>query len=61
MQHPRTIKRAHRANRDELVGMVHHGDEKIEKDDYVDYGECTEHDEPPEPGEFLNSRQLKVI
>ena len=51
----------HRADRDELVGMVHHRDEKVEQDDDVDYGKCAEHYEAPESREFLNSRKLKII
>ena len=41
--------------------MVHHGNEKVEKDDDVDEREAAEHDEAPEPCELLDSCQLKVI
>ena len=34
---------------DELVGVVHHGDEQVEQDDDVNDGEDTEHQEAPEP------------
>ena len=51
----------HRANWDQLVGVVHHGDEEVEQDDDVDDGEGAEHDEAPEPRELLDARQLKVV
>ena len=41
--------------------MIHHGNEQVEKDDDVDDGEASEHDEAPEPGELLDSSQLKVV
>ena len=44
---------SHRADGDELVGVVHHGDEQVEQDDDVDHGEAAEHDEGPEAGELL--------
>ena len=36
-----------------MVGVVHHGDEQVEKDDDVDHGEAAEHDEGPEAGKLL--------
>ena len=51
----------HRADRDELVGVIHHGNQEIEEHDDVDHGEAPEHDEPPEPGELLDPRQLEVV
>ena len=51
----------HRANWDELVGVVHHGDEQIEQDNDVDDGEGAKHDEAPEPGELLDPGELKVV
>ena len=41
--------------------MIHHRDQEIEKHDDVDDGEAPEHDEAPEPGELLDTRQLKVV
>ena len=41
--------------------MIHHGDQEIEKHDDVDQWEAAEHDETPEPSEFLDSCQLKVV
>ena len=51
----------HRADADELVAVVHHGDEKVEQHDDVDHGEAAEHDEGPEPGELLDPGQLEVV
>ena len=34
---------------DELVGVVHHGDQQVQQHDDVDQGEASEHDQPPEP------------
>ena len=51
----------HRANWDELVGVVHHGDEEVEQDDDVDDGEGAEHDEAPEPRELLDPGELEVV
>ena len=53
--------KTHRADWDELVGVVHHGDEEVEQDDDVDDGEGAEHDQAPEPRELLDPRQLKVV
>ena len=51
----------HRADRDELVRMIHHRDQEIEKHDDVDDGEAPEHDQAPEPGELLDPRKFKVV
>ena len=51
----------HRADWDELVGVVHHGDEQVEQDDDVDDGERAEHDQAPEPRELLDPGELKVV
>ena len=51
----------HRADADELVAVVHHGDQQVEQHDDVDDGEGAEHDEAPEPGELLDAGQLKVV
>ena len=56
-----TIFCTHRADRDELVGMIHHCDQEIEKHDDVDDGEAAEHDQAPEPGELLDPRKFKVV
>ena len=40
---------------DELIRMVHHGDEEIEQDNDVNQRKATEHDETPEPGELLDA------
>ncbi len=52
---------AYRGHRDELVGVVHHGDEQVEEDDYVDDGEGAEHEEAEVAGELLDAGQLKVV
>ena len=44
-----------------MIGVIHHGDQEIEEDDDVDQREASEHDETPEPGELLDSTQLKVV
>ena len=51
----------HRTDRDELVRMIHHGDQEIEKHDDVDDGEAPKHDQAPEPRELLDSSKLKVV
>lgn len=51
----------HRTDRDELVRMIHHGDQEIEKHDDVNDGEATKHNQAPEPRELLDSRKLKVV
>ena len=52
---------SHRANTDQLIGVIHHSDQEIEKDDDIDQREAAEHDETPEPGELLDSTELKVV
>ncbi len=42
-------------NRDELIGVIHHGDEQIEQDDYVDHWECTKHKQTEKSGEFFDA------
>ena len=46
---------------DQLIGVVHHGNQEIEKDDDVDQREAAEHDESPEPGELLDPTELEVV
>ena len=41
--------------------MVHHGDEEVEQHDDVDHGERAEHEQPREPRELLDPRQLEVV
>ena len=41
--------------------MIHHGDEQIEQDDYVDDRERPEHQEPEKTGEFFDARQLEIV
>ena len=53
--------KTHRTNRDELVGMIHHCNEKIEEHDDVDYWKGTKHDETPKSCTFFYSRQFKII
>ena len=52
---------SYRTNTDELIGMIHHGDEEIKKHDDVDDREASEHDETPESREFFDSCQLEVV
>ena len=51
----------YRADGDELVAVVHHGDQEVEQHDDVDDGEAPEHDETPEPCELLDPSQLEVV
>ena len=41
--------------------MIHHRDQEIKEHDDVYNREAAEHYQPPEPGELLYSRQLKVV
>ena len=41
--------------------MIHHRNEEIEKDDDIDYGEGTKHDEAPKSCEFFDSRKFEVV
>ena len=52
---------SHRTDTDQLIGVIHHGDQEIEKDDDVDDREASKHDQTPEPGELLDPCQLKVV
>ena len=52
---------SYRADWDELVWVVHHGNEQVEKDNDVDDGEWAEHEESKEPGELLDASQLEVV
>lgn len=38
-----------RTDWDELIGMIHHGNEEIEKNNDVDDGETAKHDKTPKP------------
>ena len=46
------LKSTYWTDRDELVGVIHHGDEKIEQDNYVDDGKTSKHDEAPKSREL---------
>ena len=46
---------------DELVGVIHHGNEQIEQDDYIDHREGPKHEETKKPCKFLDASQLKVF
>ena len=37
-------KLTYRADRDELVGVIHHGDEQIEQDNHIDDGKRAKHE-----------------
>ena len=54
-------EKSHRTNRNQLVGVVHHGDEEIEENDDVDDWEASKHNESPESCEFFDASQLKVV
>jgi len=41
--------------------MIHHGDQKVQEHDNIDDRVCPEHQHPPEPGEALDTSQLKVV
>ncbi len=41
--------------------MVHHCDEKIEKNNNVDHREASKHDEGPEPRELFDTGQFKIV
>ena len=41
--------------------MVHHGNEKVEKDDDVDHRKASKHDEAPESCKLFDSIQFKII
>ena len=41
--------------------MIHHCNEQVKEDNDVDYGEASEHDEAPEPGELLDPSELEVV
>jgi hypothetical protein len=45
----------------ELIGVVHHGDQKVQQDHDVDDRVCSKHQHAPEPGEALDASQLKVV
>ena len=46
---------------DELITMIHHGNQQVEQHNDVDQREASEHDEAPEPGELLDPGQLEVV
>ena len=51
---------------DELVGVVHHGDQQVQQHDDVDDRKCTEHQQAPKPGIesmvlMLMATQKKVL
>lgn len=39
----------------ELIGVVHHGDEEVQEDDNVDDRVSSKHQHAPEPGETLDA------
>ena len=41
--------------------MIHHCDEEVEKNDNVDHGEASKHNEGPESRELLDAGQLEVV
>lgn len=51
----------HRADRNELIGVVHHSNKKVEQDNDVDHGKGAKHQESKEPGELLNACEFKVV
>ena len=38
------VQITYRADRDELVGVIHHGDEQIEQDNHIDDGKRAKHE-----------------
>jgi hypothetical protein len=45
----------------ELIGMIHHSDQKVQEHDNIDDRVGPEHQHSPEPGEALDASQLKVV
>jgi hypothetical protein len=41
--------------------MIHHGDQKVQENDNIDDRVSPEHQHSPEPGEALDTSQLKVV
>ena len=52
IQQKQKLVDTYRTYGDELIGMIHHCNEKIEQDNDVNEGETTEHDQTPEPREL---------
>ncbi len=52
---------AYWADGDELVGVVHHGDEQVEQHDDVDHGEWAEHEEAGKTCKFLDASQFEIV
>ncbi len=46
---------------DELITMIHHGNQQVEQHDDVDQWEAPEHDEAPEPSELFDPCELEVV
>ena len=46
---------------DELITMIHHGNQQVEQHNDVDQREASEHDEAPESGKLLDPCQLEVV
>lgn len=51
----------YRTYRDQLIRVIHHGDEQVEQDDNVDDRVAAEHEQTPESCETLDAGQLKVV
>lgn len=41
--------------------MIHHGNEQIEQDNYIDQWECSKHKESEKPCEFFDACQLEIV
>ena len=52
---------SYRADRKELVGVVHHSNEKIEENNDVDDWEASKHYKSPKSCKFLDAVQFKII
>ena len=66
IQRTRTMKKCqlfqtYRTYGYELIGMIHHGDQKVQEHDNIDDRVSPEHQHSPEPGEALDASQLKVV
>ena len=54
-------RKSHRTDWDELIRVIHHCNEKVEKNNDVDDRKASKHDKSPESSKLLDTIQFKVI
>lgn len=58
-----SVKKAknHRTHGNQLIRVIHHRNQQIQQDDYINDGVCAEHQHSPEASEYFDAIQFEAV